>query len=243
MVYMLTYLWSTVSTSLLQVFVPDDRWKPGPGLELVNIACEVTQIALFDRKQATSSCAVGGVKRTFVWVVELEDVGSGRVVWQHHHPSSNTHLLTGAGFILWQTPDFGGWNWRLVSPVQYLKSHPATLQQCGFRILDWSLCSADLPPTENVWNLWTTRDILEVNLQIIQLHKDHTIGGSTNGRNNCCCSPLRDNTFLPQGVTKAQFDLLVTGFITAAKVVLKQLGSFKTLGIHRTDQIGMYVDR
>lgn len=47
--------------------------------------------------------SVGGVKRTFVWVIELENVGSGGVIRQHHHPSSHTHLLTGAGLILWQT--------------------------------------------------------------------------------------------------------------------------------------------
>lgn len=45
---------------------------------------------------------VGGVKLTFVWVIELEDVGSGRVIWQHHHPPSDTYLLTGTGLILWQ---------------------------------------------------------------------------------------------------------------------------------------------
>lgn len=60
------------------------------------------------RRKKPSRSSVGGVRLTFVWVIELEDVGSGRVVWQHHHPSSNTHLLTGAGLVLWQTQDYSG---------------------------------------------------------------------------------------------------------------------------------------
>lgn len=47
----------------------------------------------------TNSYVVGATL-TFVWIIELEDVGPGWVVWQHHHPSSHTHLLTGAGLIL-----------------------------------------------------------------------------------------------------------------------------------------------
>lgn len=51
-------------------------------------------------KEEENSGRSVGVKLTFVWVIELEDVGSGRVIWQHHHPPSNRHLLTGAGLIL-----------------------------------------------------------------------------------------------------------------------------------------------
>lgn len=53
-------------------------------------------------EKENSRGSVGGVKLTFVWVIELEDVGSGRVIWQHHHPPSDTYLLTGTGLILWQ---------------------------------------------------------------------------------------------------------------------------------------------
>lgn len=109
-----TYLRSTAPTSLFQVFVPDDRWKPGSCLELVNIACELTQMALCDYliindgQRETTGALFCGVTLTFVWVVELEDVGSGWVIWQHHHPSSHAHLLTEVGFILWQTQGYSG---------------------------------------------------------------------------------------------------------------------------------------
>lgn len=53
-------------------------------------------------EKENSRGSVGSVKLTFVWVIELEDVGSGRVIWQHHHPPSDTYLLTGTGLILWQ---------------------------------------------------------------------------------------------------------------------------------------------
>lgn len=59
-------------------------------------------------KEKQSSCSLGGARLTFVWVIELEDVGSRRVIWQHHHPSSNTHLLTGAGLVLRQIWDYSG---------------------------------------------------------------------------------------------------------------------------------------
>lgn len=59
-------------------------------------------------KEKQSSCSLGGARLTFVWVIELEDVGSRRVIWQHHHPSSNTHLLAGAGLVLRQIWDYSG---------------------------------------------------------------------------------------------------------------------------------------
>ncbi len=78
------------------------------------------------QKQTNSRCSVG-VTLTFVWVIELEDVGPGRVIWQHHHPSVNTHPLTGAGLVLRRTPDHTQQTIRFTANVW--KLHTAELSQ------------------------------------------------------------------------------------------------------------------
>lgn len=48
--------------------------------------------------KASGRCGIQS--QTSVWVAELEDVEPGGIIWEQHHPTSNTHLLTGAGLVL-----------------------------------------------------------------------------------------------------------------------------------------------
>lgn len=118
-----TNLRSAAPTSFLQVFVPDDGRKPGSCLELVNIACAVTQIALCEyrswcRTRNRRRCAGGEANLCLGhW--------AGRCwVWLGH--------LAAPPSIQWHTPSYRGWICTVVNTDSQWTTHVmTTTKQCA----------------------------------------------------------------------------------------------------------------